>query len=70
MINTKLKENENLNAFWMCLKVPYYYKKIEGQRNLIMKTRGWFMIVMLLNEVVKHPLFKPNLDIGRFHDSF
>ncbi len=54
----------------MCLKVPYYYKNIEGQINLIMKTRGQFMIVMLLNEVVKHPLFKPNLDIGRFCDSF
>ncbi len=66
----KKKLNENLTTFQMCLKIPYYYKKIEGQINLIMKTRGQFMIVMLLNEVVKHPLFKPNLDIGRFCDSF
>ncbi len=25
---------------------------------------------MSLNEVVKHPLFKPNFDIGIFFDSF
>jgi len=29
-----------------------------------MKTKGSFMKVVLLNEVVKHPLFKPNFDIG------
>ncbi len=59
-----------LIVFKMCLKVPYYYQKIEGQRNLIMKTRGQIIVVMLLNEVVEQPLFKPNLDIGRFCDSF
>jgi hypothetical protein len=26
--------------------------------------------VVLLNEVIKHPLFKPKFDIGRFFDSF
>jgi len=46
----------------MCLIVSYYYKKIEDQINLIMK-------IVSLNEVVKHPLFKPNFDIGKFHDS-
>ncbi len=44
-------------------------KKIEDQKNLIMKTKGPFMKVLLLNEVVKHPLFKPNFDIGNFCDS-
>ncbi len=28
------------------------------------------MKVMSLNEVVKHPLFKPKFDIGNFFDSF
>jgi hypothetical protein len=53
----------------MCLIVSYYYKKIEDQRNLIMKTKGPFMKVVSLNEVVKQPLFKPNFDIRKFHDS-
>jgi hypothetical protein len=26
----------------MCLIVPYYYKKIEDQRNFIMKIKGPF----------------------------
>jgi hypothetical protein len=45
-------------------------KKIEDQRNLIVKTKGPFVKVVLLNEVVEHPLFKPNFDIGRFFDPF
>ncbi len=44
-------------------------KKFEDQTNCIMKTKGPFVKVMLLNEVIKHPLFKPNL-IPRFCDSF
>jgi hypothetical protein len=28
-----------------------------------MKPKGLFVKVVLLNEVVKHPLFKPNFDI-------
>jgi len=44
--------------------------KIEDQTNCIMKTKGPSVKVMLLNEVIKHPLIKPNLDIGRFRDSF
>jgi hypothetical protein len=35
-----------------------------------MKIKGPFMKVMSLNEVVKHPLFKPNFDIGILFDSF
>jgi hypothetical protein len=49
----------------MCLIVPYY-KRIEDEINSIMKTKGPFMKVMLLNEIVKHPLFKPNFDIEIF----
>jgi hypothetical protein len=45
-------------------------QKIEDQRNGIMKTKGPFVKVVLFNEVVKHPLFKPNVDIARIHDSF
>jgi hypothetical protein len=47
----------------MCLIVPYYYKKIEVEINCIMKTKGPFMKIMLLNVLVKHPLFKPSFDI-------
>jgi hypothetical protein len=35
-----------------------------------MKTKGLFMKVMLLNEVVKHILFKPNFDIRMIFYSF
>jgi hypothetical protein len=35
-----------------------------------METKGPFVKTMLLNEDVKHPLFKPNFDIGRFFYSF
>jgi hypothetical protein len=54
----------------MCLIVPYYYKKIKDEINYIMKIKGSFMKVMSLNEVIKHPLFKPNFDIGILFDSF
>jgi hypothetical protein len=54
----------------MCLIVPYYYKKIEDEINCIMKTKGPFMKIVLLNEVVKHPLFKPNFDIEFFFSHF
>ncbi len=50
--------------------VSYYFKNIEDQRNPIMKTKGPFVKVMLLNEIIKHHLFKPNFEIGRFFDSF
>ncbi len=45
-------------------------KKIEDEINCIMKTKVPFMKVVLLNEVVKHPLFKPNFDMEIFFDSF
>jgi hypothetical protein len=35
-----------------------------------METKGPFVKIVLLNENVKHPLFKPNFDIGRFFNSF
>jgi len=55
----------------MCLIVFYYhYKKIKDEINCIMKIKGHFMKVVSLNEVVKHPLFKPSFDIGILFDSF
>jgi hypothetical protein len=54
---------ENLSAFKMRLIIPYYYK---DETNCIMKIKGPFMKVVSLNEVVKHPLFKPNFDIRFF----
>ncbi len=50
----------------MCLIVPYYCKKIEDEINYIMKTKRPFKKVVLLNEIVKHPLFKPNFNIEFF----
>jgi len=41
-------------------------QKIDDEVNCIMKIKGPFMKVMLLDEVVKHPLFKPNFDIEFF----
>jgi hypothetical protein len=37
---------------------------------LYYETKRPIMEVMLLNEVVKHPLFKPNFDIGIFFIHF
>jgi hypothetical protein len=54
----------------MCVIVAYYYKKIEDEIYCIMKIKGPFMIVLSLNKVVKHYLFKPNFDIGILVDSF
>jgi hypothetical protein len=54
----------------MCLIIHYYYKKIEDEVNWIMKIKKPFMKVMSLNEVAKHPLFRPNFDIGIFFYSF
>jgi hypothetical protein len=41
-------------------------QKSKDETNCIRKIKGPFMKVMLLNEVVKHPLFKPNFDIEFF----
>ncbi len=54
----------------MCLIVPYYYKMIEHEINCIMKIKGPFMKIMSLTEVVKHLLFKPNVDIEILFNSF
>jgi hypothetical protein len=35
-----------------------------------MKIKGPLMKVVSLNEAIKHPLFKPNSDIGILFDSF
>ncbi len=35
-----------------------------------MKIKEPFMKIVILNEVVKHILFKPNFDIGILFDSF
>ncbi len=56
--------------YFLCVNSTLLLKKIEDQRNLIVKTKGPFVKVVLLNEVVEHPLFKPNFDIGRFFDPF
>jgi len=54
----------------MFLVIPYYYKKFEDEINCIMKIKGPFMKIVSLNEAVKHPLFKPNFDIGIFFINF
>jgi hypothetical protein len=48
----------------MCLIIPYYYTKFEGQKKYIMKIKGPFVKIMLLNEIVQHPLFKSNFNIS------
>jgi hypothetical protein len=35
-----------------------------------MKIKGPFMKVVSLNEAMRHPLFKPNFNIGILFDSF
>jgi hypothetical protein len=54
----------------MCLIVPYYFKILEDEINYIMKTKEPFMKVVLLNEIVKHHLFKSNFDIENSFYSF
>jgi len=50
----------------MCLVVPYYFLKIEHQKNCIIKTKVPFVKVISLNEIIKHPLFQPKANNGRF----
>ncbi len=50
--------------------ITYYYFKNRGWNKLYYENKGPFMKVMSLNEVVKHPLFKPNFDIGILFYSF
>jgi hypothetical protein len=54
----------------MSLIIPNYFYKFEDETNFIMRNKGPIIKVMLLNEVVKHPLFKPNFDIESFFYSF
>jgi hypothetical protein len=54
----------------MCLIILYYYKKIEDEINCIMKIKGPFMKVVLLNKLVKHLIFKPNLILEFCLDHF
>jgi hypothetical protein len=54
----------------MCLIVPYYYNFFEDEIKYIMKIKVPFMKVVSLNEVVKHPLFKPNFDVIILFNSF
>jgi hypothetical protein len=54
----------------VCNSTLLLYKFFEDEIKFIMKIKGPFMIVMSLNKVVKHHLFKPNFDIGILFDSF
>jgi hypothetical protein len=54
----------------MCLILAYYYKKIEDEIHYIMKIKRPFMKIVSLNEIVKHPLFKPNFVTRILFDSF
>jgi len=54
----------------MCLIVSYYYKKIEHQNNCVIKTKVPFVKVTSLNETIKHPLFQPKANSGRFFKAF
>jgi hypothetical protein len=62
-----MKKHENLSAFYMCLIIPCHYK---NDINCMIKTKGPFMKIMLLNEVVKHSLFKSNFNIRSFFTHF
>jgi hypothetical protein len=68
--NHKIEKNMKIWVLFMCLIIPYYYKKIQDEKKIIMKTKGPFMKIVLLNEIVKHPFFKPNFDIEFFFYSF
>ncbi len=69
MTHTKLRKYENLITFYV-FNSTLLLEKFEDQRNFIMRTEGPFVKVVLLNEVVEHPLCKPNFDIGQFFDPF
>jgi len=62
----KIEKNMKIWVFFMCLIVSYYYKKIEHQNNCVIKTKVPFMKVTPLNETIKHPLFQPKANSGRF----
>ncbi len=64
-----MKKYEILITFYV-FNGTLLLKKFEDQKNIIMKTKGPFLKIVLLNEIVDHPLFKPNFDIGKFLDPF
>jgi hypothetical protein len=47
----------------MCVITPHYFFFLK-KKVCTMKIMGPFMKIMLLNEVVKHLLLKPNFKIG------
>jgi hypothetical protein len=57
-------------VFWVLLKCVYshllLFFKIESQKFYIMKIKGALVKVMLLNEVVKSPLYKLKHEIENF----
>jgi hypothetical protein len=59
-------------VFWVLLKCVYshllLFFKIESQKIYIMKIKGALVKVMLLNEVVKSPLYKLKHEIETFRD--
>jgi hypothetical protein len=50
----------------MYLIASYCYKKLEHQKNSIIKIKAPFVKVVSLNEIIKHPLFQPKANSGRF----
>jgi hypothetical protein len=66
----KVEKIWNFECFLDVSNSTYYYLFFEDEINCIMKIKMPFMKVVLLNEPVKHPLFKPNFDIEIFLDSF
>jgi hypothetical protein len=72
LILTEIKnlKYENLRVFLYVSNRNLLPPKNEYKKNCIVKTKRPFMKVLSLNEVVKHPLPQPNLDIGSNFNTF
>jgi hypothetical protein len=67
----KINKIWKLEWFWdVSINTILLQKKTKDKKICIIKTKGPFMKIMLLNEVVKHVLFKPNFDIERLLTHF
>jgi len=65
LTNTNLRKYENLITFYV-FNSTLLLEKFEDQRHFIMRTKGPFVKVVLLNEVVEHPCSNQTLILEDF----
>ncbi len=70
LINIKYTNIQKFECFWDVSNITQLLEKHWGWNKIYYEIKRPFMKVMLLNEIVKHALFKPNFDIEILFNSF